>query len=143
MNLRAIDLNAYVPNCPNIKWREVLLLHQLNIYAHPASDQLIANLIDVCQRAQKVREILGNEPLTYTSGYRPNYYNRLIGGAVYSGHITGEALDFTHKTKTAAACRKLLRPHLKELGLRLEKHNGVWNHVDTKVPGPEGRYFKP
>ena len=141
--MRAIDLNANIPGCPNIKWKEILYLPQLTLYAHPHTAQIIANLISVCQRAQQVREILGNEPLTFTSGFRPTYYNRLIKGAKYSGHITGEALDFKHKTKTAQQCRNILEPHLKELRIRMEKHKGTWTHIDTKAPGRTGRYFKP
>ena len=57
-----------------------------------APDWVIKNLIQVCTQADKIREELG-VPLSVNSGYRCKAYNRLIGGAMFSQHCKGTALD--------------------------------------------------
>jgi len=143
MSLRAIDLNANVPGCPNIKWHEVLYLVRFAFYVHPDADQNISNMITICQKVQKIRKILGDKPIFFTSGYRPLYYNNLIKGAVNSGHLYCEALDWKHATKSAEECRKILKPHLDTLEIRMENRCGDWVHTDIKPPGITGRYFTP
>ena len=57
-----------------------------------APDWVIANLKEVCKQADKIREILGI-PISVNSGYRCKAYNRKIGGARFSQHRKGTALD--------------------------------------------------
>lgn len=143
MKIRAIDLNDFVFGCKHVRWREVLALPRIGIYAHPENDQVLSNLILVCQKFDQVREILGNEPLIVTSGYRPKYYNDKIGGAASSQHMDGAAIDFQHKTKTADDCRALLLPHLDSLKIRVEDLPGSdWVHIDVKLTSGK-RFFRP
>jgi hypothetical protein len=45
----------------------------------------------------KVREILGNNPIKVNSGYRSAALNLAIGGSATSAHTSGYAVDFTCK----------------------------------------------
>ncbi len=114
-------------------------------------------------KADPVREILG--PMFVKSCFRPEKYNNQIGGAPLSCHQVIEqtvngvkkicaALDFYCDSdgdgdKDGEDCdiiKKVLRPHLKDLGLRMEK-NGTgarWVHLDDKdVPPLGSREFDP
>ena len=52
--------------------------------------RLLPALVDLLE---KMREKLGNQPLTINSGYRPAAYNASVGGAPLSTHIDGLAAD--------------------------------------------------
>jgi uncharacterized protein YcbK (DUF882 family) len=43
---------------------------------------------------EEVRQYLGDRPITVNSWYRDPRTNRLIGGARFSRHMTGDAVDF-------------------------------------------------
>lgn len=57
-----------------------------------APDWVIANLKQVCHQADKIRDELGHA-ISVNSGYRCKKYNRSIGGALFSQHCKGTALD--------------------------------------------------
>lgn len=57
-----------------------------------APEWVIKNLIQVCSQADKIRERLGR-PVSVNSGYRCKAYNKSIGGAMFSQHCKGTALD--------------------------------------------------
>lgn len=54
--------------------------------------ELWPNLIAVAKLAQKIRDLYG-EPLWISSGYRPAWYNKAVGGASKSQHIHAAAVD--------------------------------------------------
>ena len=43
---------------------------------------------------EKVRELLGNKPISITSGYRSKKLNEAVGGTKTSAHMLGYACDF-------------------------------------------------
>lgn len=55
---------------------------------------VIERLRDTARRMEAVRRLLGNLPISVSSGYRSPRLNRAIGGAKNSAHMTGEAVDF-------------------------------------------------
>lgn len=59
------------------------------------SDAVVID-IDLVKVLQKIRDYFG-VPVTITSGYRTQSYNRRIGGASSSKHITGKAADIKIK----------------------------------------------
>jgi zinc D-Ala-D-Ala carboxypeptidase len=58
---------------------------------------------------EKVRALLGDEPLKITSGYRNPVVNKAVGGTPTSAHPMGYAGDFRHPTLSPLACARLLR----------------------------------
>jgi hypothetical protein len=45
-------------------------------------------------RMEEVRRLLGDRPITVSSGYRSRALNRAVGGARTSAHLLGHAVDF-------------------------------------------------
>ncbi len=60
-----------------------------------------ANLLHTALQMEKVRELLGNLPITVTSGFRSSAVNLKVGGATNSDHLSGFAVDFTRQGLSA------------------------------------------
>lgn len=73
-------------------WHEALYLKTVNAYAIPSVEQAV-NIMKVCKVLDNVREFY-NTPITITSWLRPDVYNKIIGGATFSYHRSGLAVDF-------------------------------------------------
>ena len=58
----------------------------------PASREITNNMIHLATQLQKAREHVG-KPFHVTSWYRPPEINRQVGGALYSQHLYGNAVD--------------------------------------------------
>jgi len=117
------------------------------------------NILDLAQRLEELRKLLGGHPFNIHCWMRPNPtitegprngqdYNSFVGStAPNSGHLTGKAVDFHvrgfHGQGGCAEMRQRILPHLDALGLRMEDINGAWIHLDTKPVGSRGRFFKP
>lgn len=139
------SLDHKVPGCDHFKWREVLFLPQWNIYAVPRYDGIIENLCKVTFALDKIRKKLG-KPITVTSGFRPEPYNKLIGGAQKSAHMDGMALDFIIIGMETRAARDYLRHKLFELGIRMENADTPHIHIDIRCDDDdtnEKRFFIP
>ena len=139
------NLNHKIPGCDHFKWREILFLPQWRFYGVPRHEEQIENLCRVAFALDKIRKKFGKS-ITVTSGFRPEPYNILIGGATHSAHMDGMALDFIVDGMSSDKVRALLRPCLKDLGIRMENLDTVHVHIDIRVD-PEAdndaRYFKP
>ncbi|MBC8641290.1 peptidase M15 [Caballeronia sp. EK] len=59
------------------------------------SPAAIDNLTRVAQLLESVRTLLGNQPISISSGYRSPGVNAAVGGAPNSRHLLGLAADFT------------------------------------------------
>lgn len=59
----------------------------------PTADELVNIVMLVEQVMQPIRSALAR-PISITSGLRPVWLNRAIGGALTSEHMTGRACDF-------------------------------------------------
>lgn len=145
MDLRPpnLVLDDLIPGCEHFIWREVLYLKQWRICVYPEQKE-VYNLISIVQKLDWIRKYF-NSPIKVTSGLRPKIYNQIIGGAFASAHMTGEALDFQVKDKTADQVRASLIPLLKRLEIRMEDLPGSnWVHIDLKLVGKhQARFFKP
>lgn len=56
--------------------------------------QAIANLVQLCQTLEVVRELV-DRPILVSSGYRSPALNRKVGGSTASAHTRGLAADIT------------------------------------------------
>ena len=64
--------------------------------------EIMEHLERTARQMELVRNLLGNNPITITSGYRCLELNLAIGGSVNSAHMSGYAADFI--------CRKFGKP---------------------------------
>ncbi len=53
------------------------------------------NIILLAAYLDTIRRVLGDKPMRITSWYRSPNYNKMIGGATRSQHLTGKAVDFS------------------------------------------------
>jgi hypothetical protein len=58
------------------------------------SAAIVEALRETAQAMEAVRSLLGDRPITISSGYRSAALNRAIGGARNSAHVRGRAVDF-------------------------------------------------
>ncbi len=110
-------------------WAESLYLKELNAYAYPTIPQA-AEIEKLAMKLDVIREFFG-QPIIITSWLRPEKYNRLIGGATFSQHRNGMAVDFSVNGLSAEYVRQELkkRPDLIQ-GLSFE--TGItWVHIQN------------
>lgn len=128
---------------PHFTWKEALFCPQWGVYVFPTDEEHMTNIIAVAQKLEMIREIL-KSPLRITSWYRPDVYNKLIGGAEKSAHRVGQAVDFQPTKVSVMKSKIALKDFLEDLDLRMEDNGrGNWIHIDTRPPGRSGRFFKP
>jgi len=64
----------------------------------PEDKSVVNGIIKIARVMEEVRDRLGGRPLTINSWYRDRATNQRVGGARYSQHILGSAVDFRHPT---------------------------------------------
>ena len=145
MSYFPLDLGDNIPGCPHFRWTEVLWLPSWGIHVFPKENEF-DNLIKTTQKLELIREIIGC-PLRITSGLRPAAYNKQIGGAPFSLHQQGLALDFAPRDPQLSAddVRLLLVGELESLDVRMERlpRGSHWVHIDLGESKRSGRYFYP
>lgn len=60
----------------------------------PESRNVVYGIIRVARVMEEVRSRLGDRPIRINSWYRDPVSNRAVGGARYSRHLSGDAIDF-------------------------------------------------
>ena len=110
------------------------------------NDEIKSNLIKTFTWMDQVRDHF-NAPICVHVTYRPEAYNALVKGAKSSQHLIGCAIDFdVQGLECKDAIQDILDNGLLEsIQLRME-NNGpepTWIHLDSRIPGSAGRYFKP
>ena len=66
------------------------------------------SIVRTAKELDRVRAILGNRPILINSWYRPAKDNRAVGGAVYSRHQYGDAVDIRSSYYSPQAIYNLL-----------------------------------
>lgn len=97
----------------------------------------LENLKKTAAVMEKVRTLLGDKPITITSGYRGPQVNALVGGSTNSAHMVGLAADFVCPGfgDVYDTCKKI-QPHLAELGIdQLIWEYDSWTHIGLRDPG--------
>lgn len=105
---------------------------------------ILSNLKNLFAKMDLVREYF-NAPVAVHVAYRPDEYNRLVGGAKNSSHLYGMACDFHVSGVSCDEVRaRILKDNkLEEWGMRMEDLPGSkWVHLDIRAPSPS-RFFKP
>lgn len=105
----------------------------------PVPDKYYENAKAICERAQKLRDLLGIS-LQVNSGYRTESYNKKVGGADKSLHCTASALDLSCYGWTAEQLTALYEGLIRlgvvpDGGLGIyPRANGGWVHIDLGKP---------
>lgn len=123
LKTRNLPLQIDVYCTKNFSWKE-LLVNQTD----KPTLEVLKNLLKIALVLQGYRDNLFKSPVTITSGWRSQAYNRKIGGAGMSFHTRGMALDFIVKGFSSAQVQKIL-DNVHKGGL--EYANG-WTHIDIR-----------
>ncbi|MFP4009726.1 MAG: D-Ala-D-Ala carboxypeptidase family metallohydrolase, partial [Spirulinaceae cyanobacterium] len=75
----------------------------------PQSKAHVENILALARRLEEVRDRLGGFPITITSWYRPEPWNSQVGGARFSRHLSGQAVDFIRPGLTGRQMASRLR----------------------------------
>jgi hypothetical protein len=140
-----LNLNDNIGKCQFFKWREALWLPRWKFYGIPFNQEIVKNIEHTALKMDRIRVMFG-QPITVTSWWRPEPYNELIKGAKNSSHIYGMGCDFLVKGHDSDSVREILKKHLLNLNIRMEKLNTVHVHIDTRCDDKmsnDERYFKP
>lgn len=96
-------------------------------------DALRDNATHTCEQLEKVRAILGNNPLIITSGWRTPALNKAVGGSASSDHATARAVDIRcPKFGTARTIARVLAAsdiEFDQLILESPTLPGAWVHI--------------
>lgn len=128
--------------------RESLWLPQWNRLATETELTEItkSNLIQLCTKMDEIREVFGASIVVHCC-FRPDLYNKQVGGALNSAHKFGMAIDFHINDYGCDEAREKINKLglLASLKLRMEDLPGSsWVHIDTRKPSSEAaRFFKP
>lgn len=124
--------------------KEALFLPTYGRLANEAdglNDRVKANLVRTFAVMDKIRELFG-KPIMVHVAYRPEAYNKLIGGSLKSAHIFGLAVDFHVVGMSCDDVRKELLSKLDILGIRMEDMpHSNWVHIDLRQVTSGGRRF--
>ncbi|MBD2259037.1 D-Ala-D-Ala carboxypeptidase family metallohydrolase [Pseudanabaena sp. FACHB-2040] len=60
----------------------------------PVDQSIVYGMIRVAQHMEEIRKMFGNRPISINSWYRDPVTNRRVGGARFSRHLNGDAIDF-------------------------------------------------
>ncbi len=109
---------------------------------NPATPQHMKNLKRIAAVMEKVRALLGNKPISVSSGYRSPALNAAVGGASSSAHCAGLACDFECDAYgTPHQIAAFLAGYVEELGIDQlinEYPPNGWVHIGLK--DGEARY---
>lgn len=97
---------------------------------HDGSDTIMIDTT-LTSILQLVRYYFG-EPVTITSGYRTESWNKLVGGATGSQHCLGRAADITVAGHPPLAVYQYLDSILKTWGGLILYPNKGFVHIDTR-----------
>jgi len=99
------------------------------------------NLELLAETLERVRMLLGNQPILISSGYRSPSVNAACGGATNSAHMSGLAADFTCPSfgSPLQICQRL-EEYLEALDVDqlIHEYDG-WVHLAIAAAGADAR----
>ena len=109
-------------------------LNEFNKHNFPLTETILRNIQELAKNLQVLRDEV-KKPIKITSGYRDPSFNKKIGGASQSRHITGQAADlkiegYTPKQVAAIIEKLIASGKMKQGGLGIYK---TWIHYDIRL----------
>jgi uncharacterized protein YcbK (DUF882 family) len=109
-------------------------LNEFNKHNFPLTETILRNIQELAKNLQVLRDEV-KKPIKITSGYRNAEFNKKIGGASQSRHITGQAADlkiegYTPKQVAAIIEKLIASGKMKQGGLGIYK---TWIHYDIRL----------
>jgi uncharacterized protein YcbK (DUF882 family) len=116
-------------------------LNEFNKHNFPLTETILRNIQELAKNLQVLRDEV-KKPIKITSGYRDPSFNKKIGGASQSRHITGQAADlkiegYTPKQVAAIIEKLIASGKMKQGGLGIYS---TWIHYDCR--GTAARWTK-
>lgn len=101
--------------------------------------ELLMTAQNTAEMMEKIRAVLGDIPITVTSGYRSPEVNRAIGSSDTSDHIKATAVDFKcPEFGTPKAIALHLANKIDGMGIgQIILEFNAWCHVSTRRPSKE------
>jgi uncharacterized protein YcbK (DUF882 family) len=109
-------------------------LNEFNKHNFPLTETILRNIQELAKNLQVLRDEV-KKPIKITSGFRDPSFNKKIGGATQSRHITGQAADlkiegYTPKQVAAIIEKLIASGKMKQGGLGIYK---TWIHYDIRL----------
>lgn len=117
-----------IPGSSYFTWAEALWLPRVSAFANPSIEQQM-NIMKLATAMEPVRKHF-NLPITVTSWLRPDAYNKMIGGASFSFHKSGLAIDFIIPGLTIEHVKRELLNNKQLWPYRGELDTTTWVHLD-------------
>jgi uncharacterized protein YcbK (DUF882 family) len=116
-------------------------LNEFNKHNFPLTETILRNIQELAKNLQVLRDEV-KKPIKITSGFRDPSFNKKIGGASQSRHITGQAADlkiegYTPKQVAAIIEKLIAAGKMKQGGLGIYS---TWIHYDVR--GTAARWTK-
>ena len=116
-------------------------LNEFNKHNFPLTETILRNIQELAKNLQVLRDEV-KKPIKITSGFRDPSFNKKIGGASQSRHITGEAADlkiegYTPKQVAGIIEKLIASGKMKQGGLGIYS---TWIHYDVR--GTKARWTK-
>ncbi|HIK45714.1 MAG TPA: DUF882 domain-containing protein [Leptolyngbyaceae cyanobacterium M65_K2018_010] len=79
----------------NFTWGEALHVNRATgAYRRPANSGVVYGILKVARVMEEIRKMYGDKPIRINSWYRDPATNAAVGGAQFSRHLSGDAVDF-------------------------------------------------
>ncbi len=79
----------------NFTWGEALHVNwATGYYRKPANAKVVQGILKVARAMEEIRRMYGDRPIRINSWYRDPATNAAVGGARFSRHLSGDAVDF-------------------------------------------------
>lgn len=116
-------------------------LSEFNKHNFALTETVLRNIQELAKNLQVLRDEV-KKPIKITSGYRDPSFNKKIGGATQSRHLTGQAADlkiegYTPKQVAAIIEKLIAAGKMKQGGLGIYS---TWIHYDVR--GTAARWSK-
>ena len=116
-------------------------LSEFNKHNFTLTETVLRNIQELAKNLQVLRDEV-KKPIKITSGYRDPSFNKKIGGATQSRHLTGQAADlkiegYTPKQVAAIIEKLIAAGKMKQGGLGIYS---TWIHYDVR--GTAARWSK-